>query len=161
RARSARRGVSSRAVKSSHRSRSHRRPISHVASAAALLLLCFVASCKTDTKEEKVKPADPRLLPGEVCGLENRPRLRRVSVPPSVVVAPGETRALRLTVEPDACEPNTARLVSADPSIAESPAEAKFDLRHASFDYYVRGGALGRTTISASMDSVDANGAPY
>src|SRR5690349_14558794 len=121
--------VSSRAVKSSPRA-GHR--VSHVAHAAALLLLSLVASCSDTRVEPSV--TTPGLLPGEICDIDNRPQLRLSFDPPSVVVAPGETRPVRLTVEPDLCEPNVATLVldnpaiaallSADPAIAEPPATA-------------------------------------
>ena len=38
---------------------------------------------------------------------------------------------------------------------------SRFDLRHATFDFSVKGDVAGRTTITASMDSKDANGATY
>ncbi len=124
-----------------------------------MLLVCFIASC-SDTKAAP-PTVTPLLLPGEICDVENRPLLKLAFDPPTVVVAPGQVRPVRLTIEPDACEPNVAKLVAANPAIAGAPIEAHFDLRHATFDFSVKGEVAGRTTISASMDSKNANGEVY
>ena len=124
-----------------------------------MLLLCFIASC-SDTKAAPATVNPPALLPGEICE-ENSATLKLGFDPPSVVVAPGETRPVRLTVEPDVCVPNVAKIVSANRAIADAPTEARFDLRHATFDFVVKGNVAGRTTISASMDGKNANGDPY
>jgi hypothetical protein len=150
-------------VKSPHRpppSANGSRTVTRVAQAAALVVLASVASC-SDTTVNESPSAAPSLLPGEICDPENRPELRLSFDPPTVVVAPGEVRPVRLTVEPDACEPNVALLVSANSGVAEAPPEAHFDLRHATYDFQVKGGAAGRTTITASMGSKDVNGKPY
>jgi hypothetical protein len=99
------------------------------------------------------------LEPGEIC--DNRHELRLTMDPPEVIVAPGATRPVRLTIEPDACDPNMARFASGNVAIAEAPAEARFNLRHATFDFMVKGGIPGRTVISASMDGKDINDALY
>ncbi|MBX3260564.1 MAG: hypothetical protein KIS78_01125 [Labilithrix sp.] len=123
----------------------------------ASLLLVVVASCSDDPAPASDPPA--RLLPGETC--DNRHELRLSMDPPDVVVAPGATRPVRLTIEPDACDPATARFASADAAVAAAPGEARFDLRHATFDFLVTGGATGRTTITASMDAKDVDDVPY
>lgn len=147
---------------------SHHSKLPH---AAALFVVACVASCSdTPAAESPVAPA--LLLPGEICDVDNRPELRLTFDPPTVVVAPGEMRSVRLTVEPDVCEPNSAALRSSSGAIAqmlvssggamvEAPPDAHFDLRHATYDFLVKGGAAGRTTITASMGSKDANGQPY
>lgn len=127
--------------------------------AVAVALVAALSSCSDD-------PAPPTdaasvLEPGEICDADNRPELRLTFDPPAVVVAPGEARPVRLTIEPDLCEPNTATFTTDAASIADAPAEAGFDLRHATYDFWVRGGAPGRTTIRARMGSKDANGKPY
>lgn len=123
----------------------------------ACLLFLVAASC-TDDPAPSSTPRS-QLEPGETC--DNSHELKLTMDPPEVIVAPGATRPVRLTIEPDACEPITARFASANPAVAVGPREAHFDLRHATFDFLVTGGALGRTTITASMDGKDINDAPY
>lgn len=130
------------------------------AHAAALLVLCFAVSC-TDTAAAPATDKLPGVGPGEICDPDDGLPLKLTFDPPTVVVAPNETRPVRLTVEPDVCKPNVARILSANPAIAEAPTEAKFDLRHATFDFMVKGGALGTTTISAAINGKDPNGKPY
>ena len=149
----ARSSVVFRAVKPSYRFPS-------VAHPAAFLVLCFAVSC-TDTAAAPATDTTPAIAPGEICDPDDGIQLKLTFDPPTVVVAPNETRPVRLTVEPDICTPNTARIVSANPLIAEAPTEAKFDLRHATFDFMVKGDALGATTISAAIDGKDPNGKPY
>ena len=121
------------------------------------LTFLALASCTDDPAPAGV-PAS-LLEPGEIC--DNRQELRLSMDPPEVVVAPGATRPVRLTIEPDACAPIAARFVSANTAVADAPTEARFDLRHATFDFIVKGGVTGRTTITASMDGKDINDQPY
>ncbi|MBX3186120.1 MAG: hypothetical protein KF819_03855 [Labilithrix sp.] len=123
--------------------------------AGALLPFVLVASCKDTELPAPPTETAPVLLPGEVCDKDNPQPLRLTFDPPSVVVAPGESRPVRLTIEPDACEPNSATFVSAYPQIAAAPETAKFDLRHATYDFKVVGGEIGRTTITVAMEGVD------
>ncbi len=121
------------------------------------LLILVGASCSDDP----TPPTAPRSLldPGEVC--DDRDELHLTFDPPTVVVAPGATRPVRLTIEPDACNGAVARFATANAAIASAPSDAKFDLRHATFDFIVKGGAPGRTVITASMDGRDLNDAIY
>lgn len=134
--------------------------ISHAVTLHALAALACVNACsdKAATTSPVVKPT---LMPGEICDADNRPELRLTFDPPTVVVAPGEVRPVRLTIEPDLCEANAARIVSERPTIAEAPPDASFDLRHATYDFRVLGGVAGRTVITAAMDSKDADGVTY
>lgn len=137
----------------------HRPKAAHARAGALLVLACVLSCSDTEVAPSSAPSAD--LLPGELCDRENRPELRLSFDPPTVVVAPGEVRPVRLTVEPDLCEPNSATIVSANAAIAEAPPDARFDLRHATYDFQVKGDAVGRTTIDASMASKDVNGKPY
>jgi hypothetical protein len=124
----------------------------------ASLLLLLVASCADDAAPPYEPPS--LLEPGELC--DNSHEIHLTMDPPEIVVAPGATRPVRLTIEPDACDPITARFVSASSAIAQAPIDdAHFDLRHATFDFLVTGGAPGRTTITASVEAKDINDAPY
>jgi hypothetical protein len=125
--------------------------------ANALLLLTVVASCSDDPAPASTPPV--LLLPGELC--DNRHELKLAMDPGEIVVAPGATRPVRLTIEPDACEPSVARFTSDNPAIAAAPIEARFDLRHATFDFLVKGGVPGRTVITAMMDAKNIDDVPY
>lgn len=127
---------------------------------ASIVLACG-AAC-SDTEADGPSPTtSPTLQPGELCDPENRPQLVLTFDPPSVVVAPGETRPVRLTVEPDVCQPNTATFTSDNAGITAAPLTAQFDLRHATYDFIVKGDTAGRAKITASMGSKDANSVPY
>ena len=90
-------------------------------------------------------------MPGEICDRDNRPELKLSFDPPNVVVAPGQTRNVRLTVEPDLCDPTTARITTGNAAVAAAPAAPSFDLRHATYDFVVTGGSAGETAIHAEM----------
>jgi len=124
-----------------------------------LLFIGATLSCGDDDPKA-LGPAVPQLDPGELCDTDNRPELKLAIDPAVVVVAPGKTRPVRLTIEPDACEPASATFVSSNEAVAKAPAVARFDLRHATYDFVVTGGSIGKTTIVASMQSKDLNGAP-
>jgi hypothetical protein len=140
----------------------HRPSLRSFRAVRASLLCVFAAalSCGDSSTSGPVTPS-ATLLPGEVCDKDNRPTLALTFDPPSIVVAPGRTRPVHFVVEPDMCEPNRATFVAVDPNVVAGPKDAEFDLRHASYDFLVTGGAVGKTTISASMSSKDANGATY
>ena len=123
----------------------------------ACLLLLVAASCSDDPPAASTPSS--QLEPGEIC--DGRQELRLTMDPPEVVVGPGQSRPVRLTIEPDACDPVAARIVSANTAVADAPHEARFDLRHATFDFQVTGRVLGRTTITASIEGKDANDQPY
>jgi len=128
---------------------------------AVLLSLAGVASCTDSPTASPPVDAAEGPLPGEVCDVDNRAELHLSFDPPTVVVAPGEPRPVRLTIEPDACVPAQATFVSADASIAAAPAPASFGLRKPTQDFVVVGGRVGRTAIKASMTAKDPNGNPY
>lgn len=128
---------------------------------AVAAVACSAASCSDTPAAEAPAATGPTLAPGEICDTDNRPDLHLVFDPPSVVVAPGEHRPVRLTIEPDACTPADAVFVTSDATVAEAPATGKFDLRHATYDFIVKGGAIGKATIKASMKSKDPNGNEY
>ncbi len=123
-------------------------------------MLAFGAAC-SGTPDDTSPGVEPLIKPGEVCDLENRQPLVLTFDPPTVVVAPGETRPVRLTVEPDTCVPSTATFVTDNKGVAEAPIDAHFDLRHATYEFTVKGDTAGRAKITASMGSKDANNVPY
>src|SRR5262245_50046334 len=123
------------------------------------VLLASIVSCSDDP----APPSTPAttLEPGELCDSDNRPELKLLLDPPSIVVAPNSTRPVRLTIEPDACDPTKAKFTSVNVAVAEAPQDGLFDLRHATYDFVVRGGVVGKTTISATMSSINTNGEKY
>jgi hypothetical protein len=143
-------------VKSQHRFVPVPRAL-RLAQVTALLALTIIASC-TDSPAAPSPDATKTLRPGELCDPANRPALKLSFDPPSVVVAQNEQRPVRLVVEPDICDPKTATLASDNAAIAEAPPDAHFDLRHATYDFLVKGAAVGLTVIRASMQGYDPNG---
>jgi hypothetical protein len=137
-----------------------RRPLRPLARPALLALLAAAFSCG-DSGGGAAPAEPPALAPGEICDSSNSFAIKLTFDPPNVVVAPGQVRPVKLTVEPDMCEPKTATFTASDPSIAAAPGEAKLDLRHATYDFLVTGGAIGTSTITASMNGKDVNDTPY
>lgn len=128
--------------------------------AIASLAILAAVSCSDDPVAPTGEPAT-LLEPGEICDADNRPDLKLTFDPPTVVVAAGAVRPVRLVIEPDACDPAKATFESANAAVAEAPPGASFDLRHATYDFQVRGGVIGRTTITASMPTKDVNGKEF
>ena len=126
----------------------------------SLLPLILIASCSDDQVIPNVAEA-PTLAKGELCDKTNRPELKLTFDPPNVVVGPGQTRNVKLTVEPDLCDPTSARISTANAAIAAAPSDPNFDLRHATYDFVVTGGGLGETSIHAEMTGKDANDKDY
>ena len=133
------------------------RSVAPIAPAFALSIVALLASC-TDTPAVVLPSTAPALMPGELCDPNLGAELKITFDPPSVVVAPNEARPVRMTVEPDVCEPNVAKMLSDNPSIVLAPPDPQLDLRHATYDFEVKGGAvLGKATISATMNGRDGN----
>lgn len=97
-------------------------------------------------------------MPGELCDPNLGSELKITFDPPAVVVAPNEARPVHMIVEPDVCEPNVAKMLSDNPAIVQAPADPQFDLRHATYDFVIKGGTVeGRTSIKATMSGKDGN----
>jgi len=91
------------------------------------------------------------LYPGEVCDPTTAPTVLVHFDPLSVVLAPGQSRPVRLIVDPDLCAPLTATFDVADTTVATTPDSAALDLRHPTFDFMVTAGAAGTTTLAVSV----------
>jgi hypothetical protein len=98
-------------------------------------------------------PVAPALLPGEVCTPGGSNLVLRFD-PSTIVVAPGKSRPVKVSVEPDLCSPLTMSLTMGNSKFATAPSQGPVDLRHASFSFDVTGVAIGNTTLTASLQRV-------
>ncbi|HEY1959974.1 MAG TPA: hypothetical protein VGH28_30405 [Polyangiaceae bacterium] len=124
-----------------------------------ILFFAFVlfAQCSSSTNQP---PGGPQPLPGEQTCDPNAVLAFKLSFdPPNVVVAPGAMRPARLIVDPDVCTPASVSFTSGDATIVAAPASAQVDLRHATYDFVLTGGARGTTQLTATM--MKQNGTPY
>jgi hypothetical protein len=96
-------------------------------------------------------PVAPTLNPGEECYANGTSPLVLHFDPATIVVAPGVSRPVTVNVEPDLCSPAMIHLSMGDSSIAHAPTEAWLDLRHPSFSFDLAGVAIGKTTLTASL----------
>jgi hypothetical protein len=97
-------------------------------------------------------PVAPALYAGEVCDTMNSSPMNLRFDPPSVVVAPNQTRPVQVTVEPDLCAPASLTFATGDPTIATAPASTILNLRTPSYTFMVTGGStLGATSITGSI----------
>ncbi len=123
-------------------------------------LLAFVLAALACSSENPTQPNGPQPLPGEQTCDPNAVQAFLLSFdPPNVVVAPSSTRPARLVVNPDVCTPASVSFASDDATIVAPPLSAQVDLRHATYDFVLTGGAKGVTKITATMMKQD--GTPY
>lgn len=94
---------------------------------------------------------EPPLLPGEqTC----TPEAHSVRFdPPEVVLAPGMKRPVRLIVDPDICRTTSAHFATDNAAIVAAPDPAPLDLRHATYDFIVTGGTIGKAKITVSIQT--------
>jgi hypothetical protein len=94
----------------------------------------------------------PALHPGEECSPTNTsPTTLSFDPPGSIVVAPGGSRPVTVTVQPDLCTPLTLELTMGDSKVATAPSQGPMDLRHPSFSFNLTGVAVGKTTLKATI----------
>ncbi len=102
-------------------------------------------------------PSPPALQPGEVCDTTNTTTPRLIVDPPSLVLGPNVTRPARVTAEPDLCAPASVTFATGDASVARAPSNATLDLRHPALDFTIAGGAMGSTSITATLKRADGS----
>ncbi len=118
--------------------------------ALIFLLAPLVVGCSSNPVAAPA-PVGPQPNPGETCDAQNAAPLKVHFDPPALVLAPGQTRPVRMIVDPDVCTPTQATFATANGAIASPPMSGSFDLRHATYDFNVTANALGTTTITATM----------
>jgi hypothetical protein len=96
-------------------------------------------------------PVAPALYPGEECNANGTSPLVLHFDPATIVVAPGVSRPVTISVEPDLCSPVMMHISVANSSVASAPSQAWLDLRHPSFAFDLTGVAIGKTTLTASL----------
>lgn len=108
-------------------------------------------------------PVQPALLqPGEYCDSNvTKDSLVLRFDPPTLVVATGDWRPVKLVAAPDLCDPLTATFSGADPNVVQAPSTASLDYANPSFGFTVRGGmTAGKTTLTVTaqraLDSAPA-----
>jgi hypothetical protein len=95
--------------------------------------------------------AGTALFPGEVCSKTNSTPLSLTFDPTTIVVAPGRSRPVSISVQPDLCSPLTMSIRVADPKVASAPSQGPVDLRHPTFSFDLMANALGTTTLKATL----------
>ncbi|HTQ43664.1 MAG TPA: hypothetical protein VMI75_12965 [Polyangiaceae bacterium] len=118
----------------------------------ALGCLVVVVGCSSSSGSSPAGPdAGPVPGPGETCDPTTAPSVLVHFDPPQVVLAPGESRPVRVIIDPDMCAPVTGTFTMKDGSIASAPSSAPFDLRHPSFDFEVKGEKAGTTSLAVAV----------
>jgi hypothetical protein len=91
---------------------------------------------------------DAALPSGEYC--VGGPPIIRFD-PPTLVIAAGKSRPVRAIVEPDVCTPAVMSFTSSDATLVAAPASGTLDIRHATYDFIVKAGALSGTSATATL----------
>jgi hypothetical protein len=111
-----------------------------------LFALALLVSCSSQ-RQDAPTPATP-------CELAGGPIVVRFD-PPSLVLAPGASRPVRVVIEPDVCSPTDVRLAVQSSAIAAAPATVTVDPTRADPELVVTGAANGETALTATIDRED------
>jgi hypothetical protein len=121
------------------------------------LAFALLSQCSS---ENPPPPNGPQPLPGEqTCDPQSIQAYLLTFDPPFAVVAPGESRPVRLVLNPDVCTPASVSFATDQIQVVAPPLTAQVDLRHASYDFAVLGGKTGVADITATLMNQD--GTPY
>lgn len=127
-----------------------------------MLAWVLAGGCGSSSFTSTPASTGPTLLPGESCDPSVAPTVVVHFDPPSIVVAPGELRPVRVIVDPDLCAPLTARVQVGNPAIVTAPTSLDFDLRNPAqtFDVQIPASvaAAGRQTTTLTV-TLPARGA--
>lgn len=120
----------------------------------ALLATLAMVACGDDagpSKRPVVSAQDePLLEPGAICETNYLPPIALRFDPPQVVVAPGQTRPVRVVVEPDVCVRKRLTFALAEGAGIDVPAPADVHLRRATHDILVTGRVVGTSTLKVT-----------
>jgi hypothetical protein len=130
----------------------------HLGAALALAGGCSTSSPSTSDAGLFAPP----LNPGESCDPSVAPQVNIHFDPESIVLAPGEQRPVRVIIDPDLCEPQTATFAVDDESLVTAPQSANFDLRHPTYAFNVIAeksppAAVSTTTLTVTLPPRPAN----
>jgi hypothetical protein len=125
---------------------------------AGALLRCGGSSATPPPPPTPDASTGPQVLPGELCDATNRPPTNITFDPPSLLLAPGQSRPVEVIVDPDFCVPTSGQVAFDMPQVASSaPSALGFDLRHATANVVVTaGGATGTANMTVTIDGGDA-----
>lgn len=140
------------------------------------LLVAVAAACGDDpTSPGPIDgPKPDELAKGEICEADNSAPLRlrfdrdvleadhrdatKQPALPTLVIAPGQTRKVRLTVDPDLCSPHEVVLAAGSDAVSVSTRtngaaaqKGVVSLRAPSIELEIEGKALGTTTVTATV----------
>jgi len=120
------------------------------------LLVAVVAACGDDPSPVPTPPPGEEALPkGEICEADNTAPLRLKFDPPRLVIAPGRSRLVTVTVDPDLCTPH--KVAFAVPAGVRTITEGTVSLRSPSIELDVEGLELGVKKLVASMKRPETN----
>lgn len=129
----------------------------HLPRSAILAALAASAlACSNDGGGAPTAPAADAPPPGEYCESDQPGALRVRFEPAQIVLAPGASRPVTVTVDPDVCAKSRLTLSVADANVAAlggdgAAGSLPVDLRHAQAELVVRAVAAGTTTLHASI----------
>ncbi|HQY61474.1 MAG: hypothetical protein IPQ09_09040 [Myxococcales bacterium] len=130
------------------------RPLSSLSSRASLGLLVALAACTSSEPPGPTAPppAGPTpLAKGEICEPDNSAPLKLRFDPARVIVAPGASRPVTLTVDPDLCSPVKVTFKVKTEGV-RAPETAIIDLRKPSATFDLQAVSAGATALTAVVE---------
>jgi len=119
-----------------------------------LAALVLAWGCSSSTTSPTAQPyTPPSLMPGESCDETTAPTVVVHFDPPSLVLAPGESRPVRVIVDPDLCAPLTGTFGVGDSTLVTAPSSYLFDLRHPTYDFQVQAVSPGPSSLQSGPKS--------
>ncbi len=133
--------------------------------ALPLLSSCFyvlaiaASGCVDATAPIDEVPLGPELGPGELC-FAPAPTIVRLRFEPRVLVlAPGQTRDVRVIADPDFCVPTTIGFSGSDAAVVDEPLDAIVDYGAPSVAFTLTGKGVGESAIVAESPRGDGTNA--
>ena len=120
----------------------------------ALSALVLGMGCSSSSGPSSTASTAPTLLPGEACDPSTAPNVVVHFDPPSLVLAPGQARPVKVIVDPDLCLPLTSTFATKDSGLVSAPTSFTFDLRHPTYEFQVQAAPTGPAKITATSLTV-------